>query len=190
LVGGVFCGVLDCYSPCGGPRRGLLAQPVAQRFGKAGIIENADVVGVEEFRHPLRVANRRQRPGDDNPVVAGQHTSDPTIVAVQQGVAHRTLGGYRGYAAILHPLWFRLSRVRVWRAAPGTLTLPSPAKRGRGEVMLRAPGGVPPLEFGNRAFYGRTTGDGNVGVSDCPPLVAQSGGPLAAPPEWLVPPPY
>ena len=52
--------------------------------------------------------------------------------------------------------------------------------------MLRAPGGVPPLEFGNRAFYGRTTGDGNVVVIDSPSLVAQSAVPIDAPHDVLV----
>jgi hypothetical protein len=52
--------------------------------------------------------------------------------------------------------------------------------------MLRAPGGIPPLEFGNRAFYGRTTDDGNVVVIDSPSLVAQSAVPLDAPRDVLV----
>ncbi len=52
--------------------------------------------------------------------------------------------------------------------------------------MLRAPGGVPPLEFGNRAFYGRTSDDGNVVVIDSPSLVAQSAVPIEAPRDVLV----
>ena len=52
--------------------------------------------------------------------------------------------------------------------------------------MLHAPGGVPPLEFGNRAFYGRTTGDGNVVAIDSPSLVAQSAVPIDAPRDVLV----
>jgi uncharacterized protein YunC (DUF1805 family) len=49
-----------------------------------------------------------------------------------------------------------------------------------------APGGVPPLEFGNRAFYGRITDDGNVVVIDSPSLVAQSAVPIDAPRDVLV----
>jgi uncharacterized protein YunC (DUF1805 family) len=49
-----------------------------------------------------------------------------------------------------------------------------------------APGGVPPLEFGNRAFYGRTTDDGNVVVIDSPSLVAQSAVRIDAPRDVLV----
>ena len=52
--------------------------------------------------------------------------------------------------------------------------------------ILRAPGGVPPLEFGNRAFYGRATDDGNVVVIDSPSLVAQSAVPIDPPRDVLV----
>ncbi|HTW68588.1 MAG TPA: hypothetical protein VME47_01760 [Acetobacteraceae bacterium] len=52
--------------------------------------------------------------------------------------------------------------------------------------ILRAPGGVPPLEFGNRAFHGITTADGNVVVIDSPSLVAQSAAPIDAPRDVLV----
>lgn len=52
--------------------------------------------------------------------------------------------------------------------------------------VLRAPGGVPPLEFGNRAFYGRTSRDGNVVVIDSPSLVGQSAVAIDAPRDVLV----
>jgi uncharacterized protein YunC (DUF1805 family) len=52
--------------------------------------------------------------------------------------------------------------------------------------MPQAPGGIPPLEFGNRAFYGRTTEGGNVVVIDSPSLVAQSVVPIDAPRDVLV----
>ena len=52
--------------------------------------------------------------------------------------------------------------------------------------MLRAPNGVPPLEFGNRAFFGATTPDGNVVVIDSPSMVAQSAVPIDAPRDVLV----
>jgi len=55
-----------------------------------------------------------------------------------------------------------------------------------GAPIVGAPGGVPPLEFGNRAFYGRTTDDGNVVVIDSPSLVAQSAVPIDAPRDVLV----
>jgi hypothetical protein len=52
--------------------------------------------------------------------------------------------------------------------------------------VLGASGGVPPLEFGNRAFHGRTTDGGNVVVIDSPSLVAQSAVPIDAPRDVLV----
>jgi hypothetical protein len=46
--------------------------------------------------------------------------------------------------------------------------------------------GIPPLEFGNRAFYGLTTADGNVVVIDSPSLVSESLVPIDAPNDVLV----
>jgi hypothetical protein len=48
------------------------------------------------------------------------------------------------------------------------------------------PEGIPPLEFGNRAFYGRTTPGGNVVVIDSPSLVSESLVPINAPRDVLV----
>jgi hypothetical protein len=47
-------------------------------------------------------------------------------------------------------------------------------------------GGIPPLEFGNRAFYGLTTRNGNVVVIDSPSLVSESLVPFDAPKDVLV----
>jgi hypothetical protein len=52
--------------------------------------------------------------------------------------------------------------------------------------ILRAPGGVPPLEFGNRAFFGRTSSDGNVVVIDSPSMVGQSAVAIEASRDVLV----
>lgn len=46
--------------------------------------------------------------------------------------------------------------------------------------------GIPPLEFGNRAFYGLTTRNGNVVVIDSPSLVSESLVPIDAPRDVLV----
>jgi hypothetical protein len=62
--------MLNGYARFSGQCRSLLADAVAQRFGKPGVVEDADVVGLEEPRHPFRVADRRQRPGDHHPVIA------------------------------------------------------------------------------------------------------------------------
>jgi hypothetical protein len=47
-------------------------------------------------------------------------------------------------------------------------------------------GGIPPLEFGNRAFYGLTTPRGNVVVIDSPSLISESLVPIDAPRDVLV----
>jgi hypothetical protein len=51
---------------------------------------------------------------------------------------------------------------------------------------MKAGGGIPPLEFGNRAFYGLTTPNGNVVVIDSPSLVSESLVPIDAPNDVLV----
>jgi hypothetical protein len=84
--------VLDRDSRSRGQRRRLLAHLVTQRFGKLRVIEDAHVIGVEKFRHPIGVANRGQRSGDHHPVVARQHPGNPVVVAFQQGAAHGILG--------------------------------------------------------------------------------------------------
>ena len=48
------------------------------------------------------------------------------------------------------------------------------------------PSGIPPLEFGNRAFYGRATANGNVVVIDSPSLIGESLVPIDAPNDVLV----
>jgi hypothetical protein len=50
----------------------------------------------------------------------------------------------------------------------------------------KAEGGIPPLEFGNRAFYGQTTPTGNVVVIDSPSLVSEALVPFDAPKDVLV----
>lgn len=50
----------------------------------------------------------------------------------------------------------------------------------------KAAGGIPPLEFGNRAFYGLTTRSGNVVVINSPSLVSESLVPIDAPKDVLV----
>jgi hypothetical protein len=50
----------------------------------------------------------------------------------------------------------------------------------------RAAGGIPPLEFGNRAFYGLTTRNGNVVVIDSPSMVSESLVPIDAQRDLLV----
>lgn len=50
----------------------------------------------------------------------------------------------------------------------------------------KAETGIPPLEFGNRAFYGLTTPNGNVVVIDSPSLISESLVPIDPPRDVLV----
>jgi hypothetical protein len=52
--------------------------------------------------------------------------------------------------------------------------------------LVSATGRIPPLEFGNRAFYGRKTANGNVVVIDSPSLVSASLVPIDATKDVLV----
>jgi hypothetical protein len=49
--------------------RRCLADPFAQCLGELGVVEDADPVRVEISRHAIGIANRRQCPGDHQPVV-------------------------------------------------------------------------------------------------------------------------
>lgn len=55
-------------------RQHLRLRPYAltQGFGKARVVEDPDMFTVEKCRHTLGKAHARQRPGDDDPVIAIQ----------------------------------------------------------------------------------------------------------------------
>ncbi|TAK29799.1 MAG: hypothetical protein EPO21_20690 [Chloroflexota bacterium] len=46
---------------------------VAERFGEAGIVEQADILGAQVGGHPIGIASTGQRAHDDDAVVAGEH---------------------------------------------------------------------------------------------------------------------
>jgi hypothetical protein len=77
-----FGDVFDPDPRLGSQHNRPLAHPIAQRFGELRVVEDAHVVRIEELRHPIGVAHRRQRPGDHHPVVTRQHTGDPVVIAV------------------------------------------------------------------------------------------------------------
>ncbi|MBI3156021.1 MAG: hypothetical protein HYZ20_11480 [Burkholderiales bacterium] len=54
-----------------------LSHAIAQRLGKARVVEDADASRIQKARHPAGVARTGQRAGDDDPVVARQ---DPVQV--------------------------------------------------------------------------------------------------------------
>ena len=105
--------VLDGDPGLGGQRCRTLAHPIAQRHGKLRVVEDADAVGIEKPGHPLGIANRRQRPGDHHPVVAGQHPGDPVVVALRQRLAHAAPPATMPRGRLHQTYWFRLRRLRV-----------------------------------------------------------------------------
>jgi len=94
-------------------RRRALPHAIAQRRGKLRVIENPNLVGVKKPRHPLRVARPRKRSRHHHPVITGQNTRNPLLVALRQRRHHTAPRHQLHRRPILHqPLWFRLRRLR------------------------------------------------------------------------------
>jgi hypothetical protein len=53
-----------------------VARSIPKRFGKSRIVEDPDLSRRKKSRHCLRIAGARQRAGDDDPVVAGEHPGE------------------------------------------------------------------------------------------------------------------
>lgn len=77
----------------GGRRQFLGIRPyaVAQRFGKARIVKDANVLRVQKARHSHVMARSRQRACNHNPVVTRQHARNPVPVAFNKRCIHRSL---------------------------------------------------------------------------------------------------
>ncbi len=95
-----------------------LADALAQRLGKARVIEDADAARVQKARHPARVARAGQRARHDDAVVARQHAVQvrrvPSVSAVAAMVDHLAVGS----TVIVLPVWFRLCRLRMVHVVP------------------------------------------------------------------------
>ena len=61
-----------------------LADALAQRLGKARVVEDADAARVQKARHPARVARAGQRARHDDAVVARQHAVKVRRVPISQ----------------------------------------------------------------------------------------------------------
>jgi hypothetical protein len=61
-----------------------LPDAVAQRLGKARIVEDADAVRVKKTRHAARVTRSGQRAGNDDAVVARQNAVQVRRVSISQ----------------------------------------------------------------------------------------------------------
>src|SRR6476659_2833663 len=64
---------------------GAVAHSIAKWFGKSRIIEDPDLSRRKKSRHSLRIAGARQRAGDDDPVVAGEHPGEAPVVTLVSG---------------------------------------------------------------------------------------------------------
>ena len=74
--------------------RRVLPHLIAQRGRELRIIENKDAVRVQKCRHPLGVADTRNRTGDDNPIVTRKNPCDPLVVAFSKPCRHRPLANW------------------------------------------------------------------------------------------------
>jgi hypothetical protein len=63
---------------------GALAHSIAKRFGKSRTVEDPDLPGRKQSSHSLRVTGSRQRAGDYDPVVAGEHPGEALAVTLRQ----------------------------------------------------------------------------------------------------------
>jgi hypothetical protein len=86
-LGNVFDGNAGRSSQFGG----ALAHPVAKRLGKSRIVEDADLPRRKKCRHPLRIARSGQGPGNNDPVVAGEHPGQTLAVTLRQQPPHPSL---------------------------------------------------------------------------------------------------
>ena len=70
---------------------GAVAHSIPKRFGKSRIVEDPDLSRRKKSRHSLRIAGARQRAGDDDPVVAGEHPGEAPAVTLCQKLPHAAL---------------------------------------------------------------------------------------------------
>ena len=80
LLGNVFDGDASRTGQFGS----AVAHAITKRFGKSRIVEDPDLPGRKKSRHSLRVTGSRQRAGDDDPVVAGEHPGEALAVTLRQ----------------------------------------------------------------------------------------------------------
>lgn len=71
-----------------GDVRDAYRDTITQGLGKARVVKNADAMRVQVTRHPARITRSRQRPRDDDPVVARQHPMKIRRITVSQRSCH------------------------------------------------------------------------------------------------------
>ena len=100
--------MFDGHASSTGQFGSSVADAIAERFSKSRIVEDADLTRRQKCRHSLRIAGPRQRPGDDDPVVAGEHPGEALTVTIRQQLPQPSLRLPTSAAAILSclvPAW-------------------------------------------------------------------------------------
>jgi len=69
----------------------IRANRIPQRRREAGVIEDADVMGIQVVRHAFGVTQLAQAAGDHNPVVATQNTVQTLSVFLGQQLCHHDI---------------------------------------------------------------------------------------------------
>src|SRR5438045_7891397 len=82
VLGNVFDGKASGTRQLGG----ALAHSIAKRFGKSRIVEDPDLPGRKKSSNSLRVTGSRQRAGNDDLVIAGEHPGEALTVTLSHRV--------------------------------------------------------------------------------------------------------
>src|SRR3984893_11076592 len=137
VLGNVFDGNASGTRQLGG----ALAHLIAKRFGKSRIVEDPDLPGRKKSRHSLRVTGSRQRAGDDDPVIAGEHPGEALAVTLRQRLPQPPLLLPASPASILACL---VPATPAWGRSL-TLRLASANGRNRRNSVIAARFGQGPL---------------------------------------------
>src|ERR1700680_2677620 len=137
VLGNVFDGNASGTRQLGG----ALAHSIAKRFGKSRIVEDPDLPRRKKSRHSLRVTGSRQRAGDDDPVIAGEHPGEALTVNLRQRLPQPPLLLPASAASILACL---VPATPAWGRSL-TLRLASANGRNRRNSVIAARFGQGPL---------------------------------------------
>jgi hypothetical protein len=80
--------VLDRNPSLARNRRCLLTHSITQRRSKLRVVENAYALRIKNVGHAPRKARPWKRPGNQNTIVAGQHTRDMLAIPFRQRTSH------------------------------------------------------------------------------------------------------
>lgn len=75
---------LDLKATFFGNPLGIVAQLISKRFGKAGVVKDADMVVTQKTGHPLSIAEGGKCPLDHHSIKTGENSQNLVGVAVRQ----------------------------------------------------------------------------------------------------------